>query len=67
MSKTKFSSFDDLLVITADSQKSTALCLREIILTLHPEACEVIRLGERTVTYGLGPEKMRGLHLCFAS
>ena len=57
MSETKFGTFDDLLAITEDSQKSTLKSLREIILSIHPEAFEVVRLGERAATYGVGPKK----------
>jgi len=58
MSKTKFGTFDELLEITEESQKETAVCLRETILSIHPEAVEVVRLGDRAATYGLGPKKM---------
>jgi hypothetical protein len=58
MSKTKYGSFEELLQITADSQQATAVRLRKIILSIHPDACEVVRLGDRAATYGLGPKKM---------
>lgn len=58
MSKAKFGTFDDLLEITEKSQKATVIRLREVILSIHPEACEVVRLGDRAATYGLGPKKM---------
>ena len=58
MSQAKFGSFEDLLAITDDTQKATAKRLREIILTIHSEAVEVVRLGDRAATYGLGPKKM---------
>ena len=58
MSKTKFGTFADLLQITEETQKSTVARLRETILSIHPEACEVVRLGDRAATYGLGPKKM---------
>ena len=58
MSKTQFGTFDDLLQITEESQQATATYLREIILSIDPDACEVVRLGDRAATYGLGPKKM---------
>ena len=58
MSQTKFGTFEELLQITEDSLKETAVRLREIILSIHPEAVEVVRLGDRAATYGLGPKKM---------
>ncbi len=32
--------------------------LRSIILDVDPTACEVVRLGDRAATYGVGPRKM---------
>jgi hypothetical protein len=32
--------------------------LREIVLDVHPDTVEVVRLGDRAATYGLGPKKM---------
>jgi hypothetical protein len=58
MSETKFGTFEELLQITDHAQKDTAVRLREIILSIHPEAVEVVRLGDRAATYGLGPKKM---------
>ena len=31
---------------------------KEIVLSIHPETCEVVRLGDRAATYGVGPKKM---------
>lgn len=58
MTNTKFGTFAELLQLTEDSQKETAVRLREIILSIDPNACEVVRLGERAATYGVGPKKM---------
>ncbi len=58
MTKTQFGTFEDLLDLTEASQKPTLIRLREIILSIDPEACEVVRLGDRSATYGLGPKKM---------
>ena len=58
MAETKFGTFAELLEITADSQKETAVHLRDIILSIHPDAVEIVRLGDRAATYGLGPKKM---------
>jgi hypothetical protein len=58
MSKTKFGTFEELLQITEDSQKATVVRLREVVLSIHPDTCEVVRLGDRAATYGLGPKKM---------
>lgn len=58
MEETQFGTFEDLVEITAESQKPTLARLRELILSIHPQACEVVRLGDRAATYGLGPKKM---------
>lgn len=58
MSKTKFGSFEELLQITEESQKPTLIRLRQTILSIDPDACEVVRLGDRAATYGVGPKKM---------
>ncbi len=58
MSDTKFGSFEDLLEITEKELQPIAIRLREIILELDPKACEVVRLGDRASTFGVGPKKM---------
>jgi hypothetical protein len=58
MSKAKLGTFDELLQITEDRQRATVIRLREIVFSIHPEACEVVRLGDRAATYGFGPKKM---------
>ena len=56
--KPKIGTFEDLLGITNDELKPTAVRLRQMVLDVHPETCEVVRLGERAATYGVGPKKM---------
>lgn len=58
MDTTKFGSFDDLLDISPPSQHAAMRRLRAIILEVDPAACEVVRLGDRAATYGVGPKKM---------
>lgn len=58
MADTKFGTFDDLLQLADESQRPTLSRLRKTILSIHPEATEVVRLGDRAATYGLGPKKM---------
>lgn len=58
MSTAKLGTFDDLVKITPKAQQPIIKRLRELILELHPQACEVVRLGDRAATYGLGPKKM---------
>ena len=58
MSQAKFGSFDDLLMLTEEPLRPVAVALRKIILEVHADACEVVRLGDRAATYGVGPRKM---------
>ena len=55
---TKLGTFDELLAITSLSQRPVMKRLREIVLAIHPDTCEVVRLGDRAATYGVGPKKM---------
>ena len=59
MSKAKTGTFDDLLAIAEEPLRAVAAALREIILEVDPNACEVVRLGDRAATYGVGPRKMK--------
>ena len=58
MSKAKLGTFDDLLDLTEERLRPVAARLRDVVLEIHPDACEVVRLGDRAATYGLGPKKM---------
>lgn len=51
-------SFDDLLNLTEEPLRPIVTALREMVLELHPDASEVVRLGDRAATYGVGPRKM---------
>lgn len=55
---TRFGTFEELIApIPADLQ---AICsaLKAVILEIHPETVEVVRLGDNAASYGLGPKKM---------
>lgn len=58
MSKAKIGTFDDLLAITEEPLRAVAAALREVVLEIDPHMCEVVRLGDRAATYGVGPRKM---------
>lgn len=58
MTKTKFGSFNDLLDLTEGDLRPIVRRLKAIIIGVHPEAHEVVRLGDRAATYGVGPRKM---------
>ena len=58
MSKAQIGTFDDLLEITEESLRPVVTALREVIVEVDPNTCEVVRLGDRAATYGVGPRKM---------
>ena len=59
MAATKFGTFTDLLDLTEDNLRPIVAALRTVILEIDPNACEVVRLGDRAATYGIGPKKMK--------
>ncbi len=58
MAPARFGTFDDLLGIAGEPARPVLRALREMILSVHSDACEVVRLGDRAATYGVGPRKM---------
>ncbi len=58
----EFGTFDDLLAITDESMRPIASALRQMVLGVHPDATEVVRLGDRAASYGVGPRKMSEAH-----
>ncbi len=58
MARTKFGTFDELLAISEEGVRPVAQALRQVICEVDPETCEVVRLGDRAATYGVGPRKM---------
>jgi len=58
MSETQFGTFEDLLKITPAELQPIVIRLKEIIQEIHPDTCEVVRLGDRAATFGVGPKKM---------
>lgn len=59
MADTKFGTFSDLLDMTEESLRPVVIELKTIILEIDPAACEVVRLGDRAATYGVGPQKTK--------
>lgn len=59
MADTKFGTFEELLAITGEHLRPIVTALRSVILAIDPDACEVVRLGDRAATYGIGPKKMK--------
>ncbi len=58
MSQPRIGTFDDLLEITEEALRPVVQALREAIVEIYPDTFEVVRLGDRAATYGVGPRKM---------
>ena len=58
MANEKPDDFDDLVNITEKSLRPIVTGLRNLVLQIDPGACEVVRLGDKAATYGVGPKKM---------
>lgn len=54
----KYGTFDELIADVEPRSKKIARRLRSFIFDIHPDAVEVVRLGDRAATYGVGPKKM---------
>ena len=57
-SKAQIGTFDDLVEMTEESLRPVVTALREVVFEVDPDTCEVVRLGDRAATYGVGPRKM---------
>ncbi len=55
---TRLGTFEDVIANANDDVKAIALGLRNLIITLDPNAYEVPRPGEKAASYGAGPKKM---------
>ncbi|MEM1115161.1 MAG: DUF1801 domain-containing protein [Bacteroidota bacterium] len=67
MSTARLGTFDDLLAElppeAAPHVAPTARTLRAVIVANLPEAVEVVRLGDRAASYGVGLKKMSESHV----
>lgn len=57
-SETRFATFDELIAGFDPEIMSISRNLRTLILKIHPEVVEVVRLGDGAASYGIGPKKM---------
>jgi hypothetical protein len=55
---TRLGTFDQVIMGFVPDVQKIARRLRALIESVHPEATEVPRPGERTAGYGVGPKKM---------
>ena len=58
MAETKYGTFDELMDIAEPGMRPIVERLREIVVEVDPDTVEVVRLGDRAATYGVGPKKM---------
>jgi hypothetical protein len=58
MGRARLGSFEDLIAQSSPQVRAIAAALRDVVLELHPDTTEVVRLGDGAATYGLGPRKM---------
>ncbi len=58
MSNAKFGTFEELIDITVPSMRPMVRCPLEITIDVDPDFVEVVRLGDRAATCGVGPKKM---------
>ena len=58
MTRAKIGQFNDLVQLASEPLRPVVQRLRALILEIHPDACEVVRLGEKSASYGCGPRKM---------
>ncbi len=63
---THFGTFDELMALSEPDMRPIATRLREIVHRIHPTAVEVVRLGDRAATFGVGPHKMSEAY-CYVS
>jgi len=56
LTMTRLGTIDELLATAPPLLRPPLASLRQLILDIHPGAVEVVRLGERAATYGIGPK-----------
>lgn len=56
--ETDFGTFDELIAGKDPCVIKIAITLRRLIYQLHPESVEVVRLGDKAASFGVGPKKM---------
>ena len=54
--------FEELIAGASPEVQEICKELRKVILEVHPEAVEVVRLGDKAASYGVGPKKMSEAH-----
>lgn len=57
MNTTNYGNFQDLLDVSPQKLQPAMQRMRSIILEVYPESHEIVRIGEKSATYGIGPKK----------
>lgn len=58
MAGAKIGTLAELLAMTEPGLRPVVEAARALVHAVHPETTEVVRLGDRAASYGLGPKKM---------
>lgn len=58
MSNKVIGEFADIVEMTPEPLRPVTLRLKELLLSVDPEAVVVVRIGDRAATFGVGPKKM---------
>lgn len=58
MGAARIGTFGELIADVGPEVRAIAVALRDLVREVHPDAVEVVRLGDRAATYGIGPRKM---------
>ena len=61
-SETRFGTFEELMQEASPEMEAIARALKSVILEVHPDAYEVVRLGDGAATFGVGPKKNTEAH-----
>lgn len=59
MAPPRLGTFEELVADVDAQAAAIADRLRSLILEVHPDAVEVVRLGDGAATFGVGPRKMK--------
>ncbi len=54
--------FEELIAGASAEVQDICHVLRQVVKQVHPEAVEVVRLGDKAASYGVGPKKMSEAH-----
>ena len=57
-SATRFGTFEELIAEIPAELQTICKTLKAVIVAIHPETVEVVRLGDNAACYGVGPKKM---------